>query len=138
MTVLSKAAIFAANDLTTQSVDVPEWGGSVLIRSMTGAQRDAYETSLLKKDDAGKFIVDTDDMRAKLIVFTAVDESGAALFTADDIPALSAKSAGVIERLFVVAQRLNGLSRDAVSDAEKNSVSGQSDASVSDSPPPSA
>ncbi|KVG31453.1 hypothetical protein WJ30_14925 [Burkholderia diffusa] len=137
-TILNRAAILAANDLATVTVDVPEWGGAVIIRSMTGAQRDAYETSLMTKDMSGRYTIDTENMRAKLVIFTAVDETGTPLFTPDDLSALVGKNAAVIERLFVAAQRINGLSKDAVADAEKNSVSGQPDASASGSPQPSA
>ncbi|KVK77969.1 hypothetical protein [Burkholderia sp. MSMB1498] len=137
-TILNRAAILAANDLATVTVDVPEWGGAVIIRSMTGAQRDAYETSLMTKDASGRYTIDTENMRAKLVIFTAVDETGTPLFTPDDLPAFAGKNAAVIERLFVAAQRINGLSKDAVADAEKNSVSGQLDASASGSPQPSA
>ncbi|MCA8248074.1 phage tail assembly chaperone [Burkholderia multivorans] len=137
-TILNRAAILAANDLSTETVEVPEWGGAVILRTMTGTQRDAYETSLMTKDAAGRYTVDTENMRAKLVIFTAVDETGTPVFTLDDLGALAGKNAAVIERLFVTAQRINGLAKDAVADAEKNSVSGQSDASASDSPQPSA
>ena len=40
---LSKDAILAAKDTDVHEVDVPEWGGSILLRSMTGAQRNNYE-----------------------------------------------------------------------------------------------
>jgi hypothetical protein len=33
MTLLSKTAILCANDLQTEDVDVPEWGGAVRVRS---------------------------------------------------------------------------------------------------------
>lgn len=120
MTALTKDAIFAASDLTTETVACPEWGGDVIIRSMTGTQRDAYEQSLMTKDDAGNFAVDTENMKVKLVVYTAVDEAGNALFAAADIPALSGKSAAVIERLANVATRLSGLGKQATEDAAKN------------------
>ena len=41
MTLLSKSAILCANDLQTEDVDVPEWGGTVRVRSFTGRERDA-------------------------------------------------------------------------------------------------
>lgn len=120
MTVLSKEQIFAASDLTTESVDCPEWGGAVLVRSMTGTQRDAYEQSLMKRDDAGGFVVDTDNMKAKLVVATVVNDAGTPLFTNDDIAALAAKNAAVIERLATVATRLSGLGKQATEEAAKN------------------
>lgn len=136
--ILSKAEIFAASDLKTETVEVPEWGGAVVIRAMTGTQRDAYEQSLMKRGDDGKFTVDTDGMRAKLVLYTAVDEQGNALFTADDLAALSGKSAAVIERLALAAQRMNGLASDSVDEAKKNSENSPVDGSSSASPSPSA
>jgi hypothetical protein len=35
MTLLSKSAILCANDLQTEDVEVPEWGGVVRLRSFT-------------------------------------------------------------------------------------------------------
>lgn len=120
MTSLTKDAILAASDLSTESVACPEWGGAVLIRSMTGTQRDAYEQSLMTKDEAGSYVVNTESMKVKLVVATAVDDAGNALFTAADIPALSAKNASVIERLATVATRLSGLGKSATDEAVKN------------------
>lgn len=117
---LTKDAILAANDLTTETVSCPEWGGDVIIRSMSGTQRDAYEQSLMTRDEAGQYKVDTENMKVKLVVFAAVDDAGNALFTAADIPALSAKSAAVIERLAIVATRLSGLGKQATEEAAKN------------------
>lgn len=137
--ILSKADIFGSNDLATETVDVPEWGGSVIIRAMTGTQRDAYEQSLMKRGPTGAYEVDTLNMRAKLVANTAVDEGGALLFDPlADLSTLSGKSAAALERLFVVAQRLNGLAANSQESAEKNSESGPAGASISGSPQPSA
>ena len=46
MTLLSKTAILCANDLKTEDVDVPEWGGAVRVRSFTGRARDAFDHRL--------------------------------------------------------------------------------------------
>ena len=53
MGLLNKDQILEASDLQTFSVSVPEWGGDVQIRSMTGADRDEFESSLVKVDAAG-------------------------------------------------------------------------------------
>lgn len=47
MTVLTREAILSADDLPAETVDVPEWGGKVRIRTMTGSERDAFESSLI-------------------------------------------------------------------------------------------
>lgn len=137
--ILSKADIFGSNDLTTETVPVPEWGGAVIVRMMTGSQRDLYESSLMKRGANGSYEVDTVNMRAKLIAYTVVDEAGALVFDpVADLAELTGKSASALERIFVVAQRINGLAASSTADAEKNSVSGQDGDSTSASPQPSA
>ena len=41
--VLSKEQILQADDLKTETVEVPEWGGDVLLRELRGRERDAFE-----------------------------------------------------------------------------------------------
>ena len=50
--ILSKADILRADDIKTIEVAVPEWGGSVLLRGLTGRERDLFEESIL--DQTGK------------------------------------------------------------------------------------
>jgi hypothetical protein len=51
MTLLSKSAILCANDLQTEDVDVPEWGGAVRVRSFTGRELDAFEASISQQKE---------------------------------------------------------------------------------------
>lgn len=127
--LLSKTTILASNDLKHEDVHVPDWGGAVRVRAMTGAERDEFRASIASEGPApiGQF-------SAALLVACIVDESGNRLFTADDMAALQAKSAKSIDAPAAVAMRLNGLGVTAVEDAVKNSGSGQSVDSGSDSP----
>jgi hypothetical protein len=61
------------------------------------------------------------NLRAKLVALTLVDASGARLFEVGDVDRLGLKSAGALEKVFVVAQRINGLGGQAEDDALKNS-----------------
>jgi len=133
MRLLSKAAIVAAEDLKHEDVDVPEWGGTVRVRVMTGTERDAFRTAIAAAGDlpVGRFSV-------ILLASTLIGEDGALLFTPEEIDQLAEKSGSSIDKPAVVAMRLNGLGGTAVEDAAKNSASGQSDDSGSDSPLPSA
>jgi len=114
--VLTRDAILGADDLPKQEVEIPEWGGSVFVRTMTAGERDAYESSMLLN---GK--PNLANMRAKLVVRTAVDEEGKRLFADADAEALGKKSASAVDKLFGVAQRLNGLTKKDVEELEKNS-----------------
>lgn len=116
---LSKEEIFAAQDTTEMDVDVPEWGGKVRLRSMTGTQRSNYEhwVSCRGRENDRDFR----GLREQLIVACAVDESGNPLFeTEEDIEKLAEKNANVIERLATAAQKVSGLLDDDVEEAAKN------------------
>jgi len=110
--------ILQAPDLPTQRVAVPEWGGEVLMRGMTGTERDAIEQSVLTKD--GKGVGDVTGLRARVVACCVVDEHGQRLFQKGDVERLGAKSATVLQRLFEVAQQLSGLSPADVAELEKN------------------
>jgi len=130
MKLLNKSAILGVEDLKHEDVFVAAWGGTVRVRTMTGAERDEFRTVIASDDGKpapGK-------VSAALLVATCVDENGARMFTADDMDALQEKSAPALDVLAEVAMRLNGMGSTAVSDAAKNSASTQSDDSGSGSP----
>jgi hypothetical protein len=113
MNILSKDAILAADDLPRETVNVPEWGGEVLVRTMSGTDRDAFEASLLEKD--GRM----ENVRARLVALTLCDAQGDRLFDDSEIAALGRKSARALDRVFSVAQRLNGIGVEQVDTAKK-------------------
>jgi hypothetical protein len=119
MTLLTKLAILGAADLKHEDVEVPQWGGSVRVRVMTGTERDEFHELIAGGVPVSKF-------SAALLAATCIDESGENLFSMDDIEALQAKSAKSLDEPATVAMRLNGLGRQAAEDAVKNSESGQS------------
>ncbi len=108
-TILTKEMILAADDLPKELVQVPEWGGAVWVKAMSGAERDGYEAMIL--DQRGKDTkVNLRNARAKLAMATVVDAEGKRLFGMADIEALSKKSAAALQRIFDVATRLSGIS----------------------------
>jgi len=113
MNILSKEAILAADDLPREKVNVPEWGGEVLVRTMSGTDRDAFESSLLEQD--GRM----ENVRARLVALTLCDAHGDRLFVDSEIAALGRKSARALDRVFSVAQRLNGIGVGQVDAAKK-------------------
>jgi hypothetical protein len=127
---LTRDEILAAQDIATEVVEVPEWGGAVRVRGLSGLERDELEASIVSR--RGKHVdVNLINMRAKLVAKSMVDESGALLFSEEDVRALGKKSAGALQRVFEVAQRLAGLSDEDVEELTKNSESGQSGDSLS-------
>jgi hypothetical protein len=128
---LSKDQIVQAEDRPTRTENVPEWGGEVILRTMSGAERNAYEGDLLRQV-GDSYQSDTRYLYGKLLTRCLIDDNGDRLF--DNAVELSQKSAKVLSRLFDIAQEMNGLGRQAVEDAEGNSDAAQSGASTSDSP----
>lgn len=100
---LSAAAILAAEDRPIVDVDVPEWGGEVALRAMSAAAA----IDFLEETQTGN-AKKTDGM-VKIIQQCAVDESGRALFTVEDLEKLREKSLPVLLRLQDAALKLNGL-----------------------------
>ena len=117
MNILSKDAILAADDLPRETVHVLEWGGDVYVRTMSGADRDAFETSLIARE--GERDGRMENVRARLVALTLCDESGARLFEDGEIAALGRKSARALDRVFAVAQRLNGIGTEQAAAAKK-------------------
>lgn len=131
--ILGRSDILAASDLKTRTVAVPEWGGDVIVRELTGADRDIFENAMVSTGADGKKTADLTNMRAKLVALSIVGEDGARLFGVDDIVELSGKSAAALDRLFDVAQQLSGIGSAAVEDAGKNSEPAPSASSTSGS-----
>ena len=117
--MLTREQILKKADTQVKTVKVPEWGGDVRVRGMTGEERDAFEGSIVTIKD-GKSEVDTKNIRAKLIVQCVVDEKGERMFSVADIKALGKKSAKALQRVFEVAGDLCGLSEGVIEKIAKN------------------
>lgn len=118
MKVLSKSDLLAATVVPTSTCAVPELGGVVHVRGMTGVERDAYESTLFKGKGRHREI-NLANARAKLVAFCCVDDAGRRLFTDADADELGRVRVDVLNRLFIVAQRLSGLTDEEVEDLGK-------------------
>lgn len=113
MGILNRDSILKADDLPREEVQVPEWGGSVLVRTMSGSERDRFEANHLKNPDR--------DVRARLAVATVCDEAGKPLFSEADVATLGTKSAAALDRILPVAMKLNGIGKRDIEELEGNS-----------------
>lgn len=129
---LDRAAILAQDDLKYEDVQIPEWGGAwVRVRSLQANERDRFEASTVQRN--GKQITtNLENIRARLCLLCLVDENGERLFQEEDTFPLGGKSAAALDRIFAVAQRLNGLRDQDVDELAKNSSGDQSEDSASD------
>lgn len=123
--LLDLQTILGAKDITTEDVAVPEWGGTVRVRGLTGLERDEFEATLL--DQKGKKAkVDMRNARARLVSLATIDESGKRIFSSEHVVILGTKSAAALNRVYDVAARLSG-----ISDTDMDELSGNSEATAS-------
>jgi len=116
MTMLTREQILDADDKKTKTVSVPEWGGDVMVSTMTGFARDRFESAVV----GAKGGINTVNIRAKLVAATVVSDTGELIFSEKDITKLGQKSAAGLDRVFTAAQELNKFSDDDVEDLAKN------------------
>lgn len=120
MKTLNRDDILKADDLTTQTINVKEWGGAVIIRTMTGAERDYFESSLFSDKGADK-TANIKNLRARLLSLCLVDGDGKRLFADKEIEMLGSKSAKVLDRLYTIAAKLNAIGAKDEEELTKNS-----------------
>lgn len=120
MPTLTRDAILAVQDLVIEPLEVPEWGGTVHLRSMTAGERDRFE-ALVTGPAGGEAGTPTrlENIRAHLAALTLCDPAGQPLFTPEDVAALAGKSAAAMDRVFEAASRLNGLTPKDVQELGK-------------------
>ena len=138
MDYLTRDAILASQDIQVEQVEVPEWGGMVMVRGMSGTERDAFEDSLISKATGNRkqrrkepTKLDLANVRAKLCAWCIVDEKNKRIFTDTDVAALGAKSAAALDKVFEVAQRLSGISDDDVEEMAGDMLGNPTDGSSS-------
>jgi hypothetical protein len=114
--LLDRAAILGADDREYELVDVPQWGGTVRVRALSGTDRDRYLQSLYEvaDDGSGNFKVSSvrlDGSSIRLVAMSIVDGEGQPIFSNEDVAALAEKNGAAIGRLNEVATRLSGLQK---------------------------
>lgn len=103
---LTAAEILTAQDSKTVDVDVPEWGGTVKLRTLTGAEAAEFFDAFQRGEKSAAVV--------KLPLLCAVAEDGVTpLFTEGDLVQLRTKSLSGLMRLQRAAVKLNGLTDEA-------------------------
>lgn len=106
-----------ATTIPRERLELPELGGFVFVKGMTGGERDEFEKSC--RDPKGRLRGNT---RARLAVRTVVNEDGSRVFSDDDIQMVGRIRVDVLQKIFNLAQKLSG-----ISDADVEELGGDSD-----------
>lgn len=131
METLTAAQILAADDIKIEEVEIPEWGGKVYVRTLTGRERDAFEASTVSEEGVA---VQLRNLRARFAAIVCCNEEGERLFPTDQAEsALGSKSSVPLDRIWDAGRALNRMDEDSIEELAKNSESGQSEDSGSSS-----
>lgn len=107
---LTLEQIWEADDLKHETVDVPEWGGTIEIKPLTKGEHQECRRKSIKRGE-----VDPDLLELNLLCAGVVDPK----LTQEDGERLKRKNAGTIERLLRDILRISGLDQNAVSEADR-------------------
>lgn len=104
--------IFAANDLRTEEISIPEWGVTVCVYELTAGERERI-SSLSGTADPHELIAET-------VIMGVRDSEGVRIFSSEDKGMLLDKSYGVLDRLYSKILDLSGV---GMSDSEQEDES---------------
>jgi len=114
---LTFAQIIEADDIEMRRVPVPEWGGAIYMKSMTGQDRDNYiglvQARMVGSGDDRK-ISDYSGLSSHLLQKCMAKKDGSPLFSPAQVRDLQKKNSGVLNRLQTIAQEMNGLTDEEV------------------------
>jgi hypothetical protein len=94
--------ILALDDKKRVPVEVPEWGLTVWVQSMSGADRESFDELIVKAPQ---------QLWIRSVVLCACDEKGERLFADSDTDALKTRSAAALERIAKAALAVSGLQK---------------------------
>lgn len=130
MALLTKEQILRVKDIETRTVNVPEWGGDVLVRSLSATERDYFESKLVDQS-GGKVRANLQNIKARLASMAIVDEEGNRVFSEQEIAILGTKSAAALNRISEAITDMSGISKKDMDELAGNSEAMTSDVSPS-------
>ncbi len=136
--LLTKEDLLKGDVLKIEKVELSK--GHVFVREMTGYEKDIWEQSMLKVKPSGnkntpvEYETTLENFRAKLAVVTICDELGNLIFEPKDVIQLNKVLSAVnLDKVVLVASKLNAITEDDKTEMLKNSEADQEDSSSSGS-----
>lgn len=124
------ADILGADDRRMTRVEVPEWGGHVFVRSLSGTEKELFAQAVNTVRN-GKAEVNEIGLRARYLAVAICDEQKNPLFTLDQVEALGSRATMVLDRVWKAALDLNMDTEERREELLKNSKPDQSAGSTS-------
>jgi len=89
------------------------------IKGLTGRERDSFEGACFQQRGKER-IMNTENIRAKLLVRALCNAEGKRIFNDNDESSLGNLPANILDEMFAVAQRLSGLGEKDLKEIEGN------------------
>lgn len=121
---LTRDEILEVDDIQVWEVEVPEWGGTVLVQSLTAAQVERVQTQHKGKGMKG--------LTAAFVQMSVVKEDGKKMFHMSDLDRLSQKSISACTRVLKTIMEQNALEEEDLEELAENLADGQEEDSLSD------
>ena len=109
--MLTAEQILNLDDCKMQEVEIPEWQGSVFVRTMDGKTRDWVEAEARKPNPQ--------NLRARIASATICDSEGKLLFNEKQIDQLAKKNYSALDRILVAATNVNEITDEAIDNLKK-------------------
>lgn len=122
MGLITRKQLLEKDDFQIEKVDLGK-KGHVFVREMTGAERDHFEASILKKVQNGNttsYEQDFENLRAKLAVLCVCDQDGKRILKDTDwLPLGLSLGYRSIDKIVDKARELNGIDEAAKKEIQK-------------------
>lgn len=133
-TILGRDAILQNSTFKQREVPVPELGGALLVRELTGLHAAEFQRRSMALVDTQKTQIrdakELAELSAQVWVWGVIDQDGQALFTRDDIPRITAMPARIVDLVADAILDLSGLSQRALRRSKKNLMNLANDSGI--------
>lgn len=129
---LTIQSIQQVNDIETKDIEIPEWGGTMCFRLLSGSQRDEYEAFAMMRRKKG--VLDPRGLKARLVAMCAIDENGQPFFpnVNEAVALLNSKSGKVVDRLYDELTLFNGFRSETKEEDMLDVLEGNFDGTTSE------
>jgi hypothetical protein len=120
--MLTRETILKTDDRRIEPVKLPEWGGELFVRNLSGTElSDWQDLCASRTDPKTKKVTNSRGLKGALLVAAACDADGAPVFQEGDAEWLEGKNAAPLNRVWDKACEMSGIGGDEKKKLEKNS-----------------
>lgn len=113
-TILSK---LRPPQLKTSTLNLPELGGSILVRELTGSERDQLDALNMERKNIGDFLT---KRTIHLVSCGVIDEKGNSVFNVKEVEELHSTNAPTLQKIEKRISELSGITKADQEQTEKN------------------